>query len=237
MISKKTPFALLASFSAILSLGGGVGSTTHAFREAAPPRIIIRRATSSPSSSSSNSILFPNSSRRIRGALFLPPPPPTTKTTKLDAKPRRRGGVGGFGDDAVGGGGLQASKNDGTGDLHVDAKGRRRGDAEEIAAAGSLVAARVTRPLLLTMMSAFLLPLFLFLSTLALPDAAWAVQSGGRMGGSFGGGGGGRQQQSSGRSYSGGGGGGYRGYSSGGGYYPRSNTNVIISPGINPFYK
>ena len=103
------------------------------------------------------------------------------------------------------------------------------------AATESLVAAtrRATRrPFLSTVLSAaFLLPLFLFLSTLALPPgAAWAVQSGGRMGGSFGGGGGGRQQSSSGRSYSGGGGGGYRGPT-------RSNTNVIISPGINPFYR
>jgi uncharacterized membrane protein len=87
--------------------------------------------------------------------------------------------------------------------------------------------------------SRVILPLFLSLMTLiSLSDGAWAVQSGGRMGGSFGGSSSSRQSSSSGSGrqsssyYSGGGWGG------GGGYYrPRSSTNVIISPGINPYYR
>jgi len=70
------------------------------------------------------------------------------------------------------------------------------------------------------------------------PDVAWAVQSGGRMGGSFGSGS--SSSSSSSRSSSGSYG---RGYSSGGGggYYS-SRPNIIVSPGIgvspfyNPFY-
>ena len=85
-------------------------------------------------------------------------------------------------------------------------------------------------------MSAFLLPLFILFS---LSNPAWAVQSGGRMGGSFGGGGG--ASQSSSRSYRSSSpssyGGNSRGYTSGGYGYSRPSTNVIISPGINPFYR
>ena len=84
-------------------------------------------------------------------------------------------------------------------------------------------------------MSAFLLPLFMLFS---LSNPAWAVQSGGRMGGSFGGGG---ASQSSSRSYRSSSpssyGGNSRGYTSGGYGYSRPSTNVIISPGINPFYR
>ena len=80
--------------------------------------------------------------------------------------------------------------------------------------------------------SIFLLPFFL---VSAFPESAWAVQSGGRMGGSFGG----SSRQSSSRSYSSGSysapsARGYsRGYSSG--YYSR--PNVIVSPGISPYYR
>lgn len=83
-------------------------------------------------------------------------------------------------------------------------------------------------------LSIFLLPFFLLSS---FPESAWAVQSGGRMGGSFGGGGSSRQSSS--RSYSSpsmssGYSRGYsRGYSSG--YYSR--PNVIVTPGISPFYR
>ena len=84
-------------------------------------------------------------------------------------------------------------------------------------------------------MSAFLLPLFMLFS---LSNPAWAVQSGGRMGGSFGGGG---ASQSSSRSYRSSSpssyGGNSRGYTSGGYGHSRPSTNVIISPGINPFYR
>ena len=95
--------------------------------------------------------------------------------------------------------------------------------------------AKKLKPFLLSMW-AFLLPLFILFS---LSNPAWAVQSGGRMGGSFGGGGGGASRQSSSRSYrsspsSQGSG---RGYSSGGYGYSRPSTNVIISPSINPFYR
>ena len=70
----------------------------------------------------------------------------------------------------------------------------------------------------------FLLPLFLS------ANDAWAVQSGGRMGGSFGG-------SSSSRTYSAPSSGYSRGYSRGysSGYYSR--PNVIVSPGISPFYR
>lgn len=85
------------------------------------------------------------------------------------------------------------------------------------------VVAKKLKSFLLSM-SAFLLPLFILFS---LSNPAWAVQSGGRMGGSFGGGGGGASQY----------GGSSRGYSSGGYGYSRPSTNVIISPGINPFYR
>lgn len=82
-------------------------------------------------------------------------------------------------------------------------------------------------------MSAFLLPLFILCS---LSNPAWAVQSGGRMGGSFGGGG---ASQSSSHSYRSSSpasyGGNSRGYSSYG--HSRPSTNVLISPGINPFYR
>jgi hypothetical protein len=98
------------------------------------------------------------------------------------------------------------------------------------------VVAKKLKSFLLSM-SAFLLPLFILFS---LSNPAWAVQSGGRMGGSFGGGGGGASQSSS-RSYRSSSpssyGGSSRGYSSGGYGYSRPSTNVIISPGINPFYR
>lgn len=78
-------------------------------------------------------------------------------------------------------------------------------------------------------LSIFLLPFFLLS---AFPESASAVQSGGRMGGSFGGSrqsysGGSSRSYSAPQSYS------SRGYSSGG-YYP-SRTNVIVTPGINPY--
>ena len=96
------------------------------------------------------------------------------------------------------------------------------------------VVAKKLKSFLLSM-SAFLLPLFILFS---LSNPAWAVQSGGRMGGSFGGGG---ASQSSSRSYRSSSpssyGGSSRGYSSGGYGYSRPSTNVIISPGINPFYR
>lgn len=82
----------------------------------------------------------------------------------------------------------------------------------------------------------FLLPFFLLS---AFPESAWAVQSGGRMGGSFGGSSS-RQSYSSSRSYSapsssGSYSRGYsRGYSSG---YYSSRPNVIVTPGISPFYR
>jgi hypothetical protein len=66
----------------------------------------------------------------------------------------------------------------------------------------------------------FLLPLFLS------ANDAWAVQSGGRMGGSFGG----SSRSSSSRTYSAP----SSGYSRG--YYSRP-TNVIVTPGISPFYR
>eukprot|EP01083_Nonionella_stella_P289129 983996_1 len=81
-------------------------------------------------------------------------------------------------------------------------------------------------------LSMFLLPFFVLSS---FPESALAVQSGGRMGGSFGGGGSNRQSSS--RTYIAPSSGGYsmgynreysRGYSSG--------PNVIVSPGISPFY-
>ena len=79
-------------------------------------------------------------------------------------------------------------------------------------------------------LSIFLLPFFLLS---AFPESASAVQSGGRMGGSFGGSrqsysGGSSRSYSAPRSYSS-----SRGYSNGG-YYP-SRTNVIVTPGINPY--
>ena len=76
----------------------------------------------------------------------------------------------------------------------------------------------------------FLLPLFLS------ANDAWAVQSGGRMGGSFGGGSSSRSSSSS-RTYSAPSSGYSRGYSRGysSGYYSR--PNVIVSPGISPFYR
>lgn len=82
------------------------------------------------------------------------------------------------------------------------------------------------RPLILS------LAVFLLSFSLALPS--FAVQSGGRIGGSVGGG----NRSSGGYSRSYGGGGGYskgfsRGYSSG--YYSR--PNVVISPGITPYYR
>lgn len=96
------------------------------------------------------------------------------------------------------------------------------------------VVAKKLKSFLLSM-SAFLLPLFILFS---LSNPAWAVQSGGRMGGSFGGGG---ASQSSSRSYRSSSpssyGGSSRGYSSGGYGYSRPSTNVIISPGINSFYR
>jgi hypothetical protein len=98
------------------------------------------------------------------------------------------------------------------------------------------VVAKKLKSFLLSM-SAFLLPLIILFS---LSNPAWAVQSGGRMGGSFGGGGGGASQSSS-RSYRSSSpssyGGSSRGYSSGGYGYSRPSTNVIISPGINSFYR
>ena len=83
---------------------------------------------------------------------------------------------------------------------------------------------------LLLSLAIFLLPLFMIS---AFPESAWAAGSGGRMGGSFGG----SARSSSSRSYSAPAGSyssGYsRGYSSG--YYSR--PNVIVSPGISPFYR
>lgn len=82
--------------------------------------------------------------------------------------------------------------------------------------------------------AALFLSLSIFLLS-AFPNAASAVQSGGRMGGSFGGG---SSRQSSSRSYSAPSRGssysrGYsRGYSSGG----YSRPNVIVTPGISPYY-
>lgn len=74
----------------------------------------------------------------------------------------------------------------------------------------------------------FLLPLFLS------ANDAWAVQSGGRMGGSFGGS---SSRSSSSRSYSAPSSGYSRGYGRGysSGYYSR--PNVIVTPGISPFYR
>lgn len=94
--------------------------------------------------------------------------------------------------------------------------------------ASKLMKALNTQPAVLFLsLSIFLLPFFLLS---AFPDSAWAVQSGGRMGGSFGGGSG---RQSSSRSYSAPSRGYNRGYSSG--YYSR--PNVIVTPGISPFYR
>lgn len=74
----------------------------------------------------------------------------------------------------------------------------------------------------------FLLPLFLS------ANDAWAVQSGGRMGGSFGGS---SSRSSTSRTYSAPSSGYSRGYSRGysSGYYSR--PNVIVTPGISPFYR
>ena len=83
--------------------------------------------------------------------------------------------------------------------------------------------------------AALFLSLFIFILPLltAFPQSAIAVQSGGRLGGSFGSG---SSRSSSSmsrsysapRSYS-------RGYSSGG--YGYSRPNVIVTPGISPFYR
>jgi len=79
---------------------------------------------------------------------------------------------------------------------------------------------------------------FLLLASTAFfhPDAAWAVQSGGRMGGSFGSGSSSRSSSSgsSSRQYSGSSYGRSYGGGGGGGYYSR--PNIIVSPGISPFY-
>jgi len=83
--------------------------------------------------------------------------------------------------------------------------------------------------------AALFLSLFIFILPLltAFPQSAMAVQSGGRMGGSFGAGSSrsssmSRSYSAPSRSYS-------RGYSSGG--YGYSRPNVIITPGISPFYR
>ena len=83
--------------------------------------------------------------------------------------------------------------------------------------------------------AALFLSLFIFILPLltAFPQSAMAVQSGGRMGGSFGAGSSrsssmSRSYSAPSRSYS-------RGYSSGG--YGYSRPNVIVTPGISPFYR
>lgn len=83
------------------------------------------------------------------------------------------------------------------------------------------------RPLLLSL-TIFLLPFFL-----SMPS--WAVQSGGRIGGSVGGGN--RSNGGYSRSYTSGGGGYSRGFSRGytSGYYSR--PSVVVSPGITPYYR
>ena len=84
--------------------------------------------------------------------------------------------------------------------------------------------------------AALLLSLFIFILPLltAFPQSAMAVQSGGRMGGSFGSGSS-RSSSSMSRSYSAPSRSYSRGYSSGG--YGYSRPNVIVTPGISPFYR
>lgn len=83
--------------------------------------------------------------------------------------------------------------------------------------------------------AALFLSLFIFILPLltVFPHSAMAVQSGGRLGGSFSGGSSrsssmSRSYSAPSRSYS-------RGYSSGG--YGYSRPNVIVTPGISPFYR
>ena len=83
--------------------------------------------------------------------------------------------------------------------------------------------------------AALFLSLFIFILPLltAFPQSAMAVQSGGRLGGSFSGGSS-RSSSSMSRSYSAPSRSYSRGYSSGG--YGYSRPNVIVTPGISPFY-
>ena len=83
--------------------------------------------------------------------------------------------------------------------------------------------------------AALFLSLFIFILPLltSFPQSAMAVQSGGRMGGSFGGSS--RSSSSMSRSYSAPSRSYSRGYSSGG--YGYSRPNVIVTPGISPFYR
>jgi len=85
--------------------------------------------------------------------------------------------------------------------------------------------------------AALFLSLFIFILPLltAFPQSAMAVQSGGRMGGSFSGAGSSRSSSSMSRSYSAPSRSYSRGYSSGG--YGYSRPNVIVTPGISPFYR
>ena len=85
--------------------------------------------------------------------------------------------------------------------------------------------------------AALFLSLFIFILPLltAFPQSAMAVQSGGRMGGSFSGGSSSRSSSSMSRSYSAPSRSYSRGYSSGG--YGYSRPNVIVTPGISPFYR
>lgn len=83
--------------------------------------------------------------------------------------------------------------------------------------------------------AALFLSLFIFILPLltAFPQSAMAVQSGGRLGGSFSGSS--RSSSSMSRSYSAPSRSYSRGYSSGG--YGYSRPNVIVTPGISPFYR
>lgn len=116
----------------------------------------------------------------------------------------------------------------------INQPSRHSGDGENaVAKFGSTL--KLLKRALSPRLTAFFLALNIFVLPLFLPLPANAVHSGGRMGGSFGCGSG---RSYSSRSYSAPRSSSYsRGYSRGysSGYYSR--PNVIVSPGIRPFYR